>query len=90
PLRHLLLDTPSLDVPASQSLDNHRTWWGENPDNLQHGFPPRQRSVTEMIYVPDEIPDGEYWLHLELSALVSDAVPSRPVIYPVETPVNDS
>lgn len=84
PLRHLLLDTPSLDRATNQNLDNHRTWWGENPAVGLHGFPPRQRSVTEMIFVSDDIPDGEYWLHLELSPLSGDATPSRPVIYPVE------
>jgi len=84
PLKHLLVDTPSLDNPRDASLSNHRLWWGENDSGAIHGFEARRRSITEMIYVADEIPDGEYWLHLELSPLVSDATPSRPVIFPVE------
>jgi kynurenine formamidase len=83
PLRHLLLDTPSLDSPQNERMENHRTWWGQYPSAAPHGYPPHRRSVTEMVYVADEIADGEYWLHLELSPLVSDATPSRPVIYPV-------
>lgn len=83
PLRHLLLDTPSLDAQHNRDLTNHRSWWGQNPGIVHYGFSPRHRSVTEMVYVPNEIPDGEYWLHLELSPIVSDATPSRPVIYPV-------
>lgn len=83
PLRHLLLDTPSLDAAYNQRLDNHRAWWGEHPEFTRHGYPPQRRSVTEMIYVANDIADGEYWLQLELSALVSDAAPSRPMIYPV-------
>jgi hypothetical protein len=37
-----------------------------------------------MIYVPDDIIDGDYWLDLQLSPIVSDAVPSRPIIYPAQ------
>ena len=85
PLRHLLLDTPSLDSPHNERLENHRAWWGECPPAASHGYPPHRRSVTEMVYVPDDIVDAEYWLHLELSPLVSDATPSRPVIYPVNS-----
>lgn len=87
PLRHLLVDTPSLD-PASDGgeLRNHRIWWG-----LERGMPKeahrdpahRHRSVTEMIHVPAGLRDGPWWLHLELSPLLGDATPSRPVLYPV-------
>jgi hypothetical protein len=83
PLRHLLLDTPSLDSAENASLENHRAWWGLDETGRTHGFPPQNRSITEMIYVADDIADGEYWLHLELSPLVSDATPSRPMIYKV-------
>jgi kynurenine formamidase len=78
-LQHLLLDTPSLDSASNASLSNHRTWWCLDDDSKAA----RRRSVTEMIYVPDELADGDYWLHLELAPLQSDAVPSRPVIYPI-------
>jgi arylformamidase len=82
-LRHLLIDTPSLDSPRDSSLPNHRSWWGVNRAQPSDGFPAPRRSITELIYVPDQIVDGEYWLHLELSPLVADATPSRPMIYPV-------
>ncbi|MDX1460984.1 MAG: cyclase family protein [Xanthomonadales bacterium] len=84
PWVHLLIDTPSLD-PASDGgrLLNHRLWWGLDDRGPGHAS---QRSVTEMIYVPDEVPDGDYWLDLQLQPLVADAVASRPVIYPVISP----
>jgi arylformamidase len=85
PLRHLLLDTPSADAPDNPRLDNHRIWWGRDPCVRQHGHPPQRRSITELIYAAAEVADGEYWLHLELSPLLSDATPSRPLIYPVTT-----
>ena len=84
PLAHLLLDVPSLDRPESKGLGNHAAWWGlrdDVPCGVDH---PEARSLTEMIYVPDEIPDGDYWLHLELAHFICDAVPSRPVIFPVQ------
>jgi len=83
PISHLLIDTPSLDAASNEILANHRTWWGlddANPDPDGRSF---HRSITEMIYVPDDLADGLYWLHLELSPLRLDATPSRPILYPV-------
>lgn len=84
PLLHLLIDTPSLDSPDNTELENHAIWWGLD-GNTAPGVPnPGIRSITEMIFVADDIPDGEYWLDLQLPPLISDAVPSRPMIYPAE------
>ena len=59
-------------------------WWGKNASVVPGVPQPAMRSVTEMIFVPDDIPDGLYWLDLQLAPFVSDAVPSRPIIYPVQ------
>jgi hypothetical protein len=45
-----------------------------------------RRSVTELVYVPNDLQDGHYWLQLELAPVCSDATPSRPVLYPLEFP----
>jgi hypothetical protein len=37
-----------------------------------------------MIYVPDEISDGEYLLNLQIAPFVSDASPSRPVLFKIK------
>ena len=34
-----------------------------------------------MIYVDDKIKDGHYLLNLQIPSFVSDAAPSRPIIY---------
>ena len=34
-----------------------------------------------MIYVPDCISDGSYLLNLQIPAFLSDAAPSRPILY---------
>ena len=37
-----------------------------------------------MIYVPEQMKDGYYLLDLQIPAFMSDAAPSRPIIYPIE------
>jgi kynurenine formamidase len=84
-LRHLLLDTPSLDrANDGGSLQNHRVWWQLDEEGNGDRPTAQSRSVTEMIYVPDKIKDGFYWLELQLQPLAADATSSRPVIYPVD------
>jgi kynurenine formamidase len=85
PIKHLLLDTPSLDPARDDGrLANHRAWWCMDGGAQPPGVDASRRSVTEMVFVPDELPDGFYWLHLELSPLLGEATPSRPMLYPVE------
>lgn len=87
PLKHLLVDAPSLD-PAHDggALRVHRLWWcmADNPG--PGGLDTGRRSATEMIFVPDDLEDGLYWLELGLSPLLGDATPSRPILYPAEVP----
>jgi len=82
-LKHLLLDTPSLDAVDERRLTNHRRWWGLDDIPAPRGIDPARRSVTEMIYVPDQVRDGLHWLHFGLSPILGDATPSRPSLYPV-------
>ncbi|NNE05037.1 MAG: cyclase family protein [Xanthomonadales bacterium] len=80
--KHLLIDLPSLDrAHDGGRLVNHRLWWRIDS---QEPNPAHKRSVTEMIYVPDELADGIYWLELQLQPLASDAVSSRPILYPAD------
>jgi len=83
-LQHLLVDSPSLDYANDGgSLSNHRHWWGlYRSANIPNDA--INRSLTEMIYVADSIPDGAYWLELNISNLESDASPSNPKIYPLQ------
>ncbi len=85
PLKHLLVDAPSLD-PAHDAgaLRIHRLWWCMADNPKPTGMDPARRSVTEMIYVPDALADGLYWLEPGLSPLVAESTPSRPVLYPAE------
>jgi arylformamidase len=84
-VRHLLVDIPSLDKAFDDGrMSAHRLFWDVAPGSLE--VDPRTtapRSVTEMIFVPDDIPDGRYLLDIQIAPFVSDAAPSRPVLFPL-------
>jgi arylformamidase len=82
---HLLTDLPSIDRLLDEGrLTSHRIFFGMPPGSraaAEVGRP--NATVTEMIYVPDELPDGLYALSLQLASWVSDAAPSRPILFPL-------
>jgi arylformamidase len=82
-LEHLLVDVPSLErLHDEGKLANHRIFWKVEQGSFAVNPKTRMKStVTEMIYVPDEITDGEYLLNLQIAPFVSDAAPSRPVLF---------
>ncbi len=75
---HLLFDMPSVDkeVDGGQLLAHHAFW--EYPHNTQ-----MQRSITELIYVPNTVFDGTWLLNLQIASFENDASPSKPVLYKV-------
>ena len=79
-VRHLLLDVPSVDREHDNGvLAAHHAFW-DYPNTVD-----LQRTITEMIFVPDEVRDGEYLLELQLPRFMNDAAPSRPVLYALLT-----
>ncbi|MCG8604114.1 cyclase family protein, partial [bacterium] len=85
-VKHLLMDVPSVDRILDEGrMSTHRLYW--NVPQGSHEVSPNNHSlktITEMVYVPNDIPDGRYLLNLQVPALVSDAAPSRPILYPIE------
>jgi arylformamidase len=78
-IKHLLIDTPSVDREEDGGeLAFHHAFWKvpEQPDHT--------RTITELIFVNESIPDGQYVLELQVAAFVNDAAPSRPVLYQIE------
>jgi kynurenine formamidase len=80
---HLLVDMPSIDRMFDDGkLSNHRIFWNVTPGSYEINADSRIHStVTEMIYVPDEVKDGQYLLNLQIAPFAADAAPSRPVIF---------
>ena len=81
--KHLLVDLPSIDRLFDEGkLTNHRIFWNVEEGSFEVNDNTRMGStITELIYVPDEIADGPYWLNLQIPPFESDAAPSRPVLF---------
>jgi kynurenine formamidase len=76
---HLLTDLPSVDPEHDQGqLLAHKAFWCVDTAIRISA------TITELIYVPSNIPDGNYLLNLMLPNIALDAVPSRPVLYPAK------
>lgn len=80
--KHLLVDMPSIDRLFDEGkLLNHRIFWNVEPGSFEVNQNTRTGStITELIYVPDEVADGEYLLNLQIAPFESDCAPSRQVI----------
>jgi len=80
--KHLLVDLPSLDRLFDEGkLVNHRIFWNVERGSFELNPESRNNStITEMIYVPNDIEDGEYLLNLQIAPFESDAAPSRPIL----------
>lgn len=76
---HLLIDLPSVDREMDGGkLSAHHTFW-QYPHNIQ-----LHRTITEMVYVPNEITDGNYLLNLQIASFENDASPSKPLLFKLE------
>ena len=79
---HLLVDMPSIDRLFDEGrLANHRIFWNVEPESRAMNPDTRLNStITEMIFVPNDIANGEYVLNLQIAPFESDCSPSRPVL----------
>lgn len=77
-VQHLLLDLPSVDREEDNGhLLAHRAFW-QYPGAVRSAC-----TITEMIFVPNETPDGYYLLNVQTAAFDLDVSPSRPVVFPL-------
>jgi arylformamidase len=78
-IEHVLVDLPSVDREQDNgALAFHHAFW-EVPKATN-----MKRTITEFIYVPNNILDGLFILELQMSSFRNDACPSRPVLYSIE------
>ena len=85
-VRHLLVDIPSLDRAHDQGLlSAHRAYWDVPAGSHDiSSIDASARTITELVFVPDDVPDGRCILNLQVAPFASDASPSRPILFPVE------
>jgi kynurenine formamidase len=75
-VQHLLIDLPSVDREEDGgALVAHHLFWNVPAEPNFH------KTITELIYVPNEIADGTYLLNLQVSNFANDAAPSRPMLF---------
>lgn len=81
-IRHLLIDLPSVDREEDGGkLVSHKAFWNvRDVDNL-NADARLDATITEMVFVPDEVADGRYLLNLQIASFENDASPSKPVLY---------
>lgn len=78
-IEHLLIDLPSVDKEKDQGkLLAHKAFWNYPEETRFHA------TITEMIFVPNLIPDGRYFLNLQMASFENDAAPSKPVLYAID------
>ena len=78
-VKHLLIDLPSIDREKDGGeLLGHNAFWNTK------GKLRLDATITELIYVPNDIEDGTYFLNLQIAPFENDATPSKPILYKIE------
>ncbi len=84
-IEHLIVDLPSVDRLNDEGrLGNHRIFWrlpaeGKlvGPVSEWEKHPRIGCTITEFVYIPDEVADGAYTVEIQIPPFKSDAAPSR-------------
>lgn len=81
---HLLIDLPSVDREEDEGkLLAHKAFWNVKDVNNLNADARLNCTITEMIFVEDEIQDGSYFLNLQIASFENDASPSKPILYKI-------
>lgn len=78
-IKHLLVDLPSVDKEKDEGkLLSHNAFWN-TADKLR-----LDATITEFVFVPNNVEDGAYFLNLMIAPFENDASPSKPILYSIE------
>lgn len=78
-VKHVLIDLPSVDREKDGGqLKSHKNFWNFGGELRM------DCTITELIYVANDILDGTYLLNLQIAPFENDATPSKPVLYKIE------
>ncbi|MCZ8145138.1 cyclase family protein [Flavobacterium sp.] len=81
-VKHLLIDLPSVDREEDGgALVAHKAFWNVKDVHQLNADARLDCTITELVYVPDSVPDGKYILNLQIASFENDASPSKPVLY---------
>ena len=83
-IQHLLIDLPSVDKEHDEGkLLAHKAFWNVKDTHNLNKDARFEATITEMIFVSDEIQDGDYLLNLQIASFENDASPSKPILYSI-------
>lgn len=81
-IQHLLIDLPSVDKEKDDGqLLAHKAFWNVKDVKKINDDARFDATITELIYVLNQVDDGSYLLNLQISSFENDASPSKPVLY---------
>jgi kynurenine formamidase len=83
-IQHLLIDLPSVDKEHDEGkLLAHKAFWNVKDVNDLNEDARLESTITEMIFVSNEVQDGSYLLNLQIASFENDASPSKPILYKI-------
>jgi hypothetical protein len=81
---HLMTDLPSIDRTSDGGvLDNHHRFFGYTKQSQDKPLY-SEKTVTEMVFVPNNVHDGTYALFMNVAQWELDAAPSYPVLFAIK------
>lgn len=84
-IQHLLIDLPSVDKEEDGGeLLAHKAFWNVKSASALNLDARMNCTITEMIFVSNQIQDGSYMLNLQIASFENDASPSKPILYQVQ------
>lgn len=83
-VKHLLIDLPSVDKEVDEGkLLAHKAFWNVTNTQKVNNDARFDATITELIFVEDEVQDGTYILNLQIASFENDASPSKPILYQI-------
>ena len=84
-IQHLLIDLPSVDKEKDGGkLVAHKAFWNVKDVNNLNDDARLDCTISEMIFVSNEVLDGNYLLNLQIASFENDASPSKPILYAIQ------
>jgi kynurenine formamidase len=84
-IQHLLIDLPSVDKEHDEGqLLAHKAFWNVKDINNLNADARLNATITELIFVADEVKDGGYLLNLQIASFENDASPSKPILFDIQ------
>ena len=86
-LKMLLIKNQTLAIETHSDMlkmKEIQTIQDKNLENINNTISNETNTITELIYVPSKVPDGDYLLNLQFMPINNDAAPSRPILFKIQ------